>query len=451
MLGSARNIAVEVTVVKKGLIAFLVVAALIVLVSPGIIGRIAERSVDENFEWAATETEEIVVTEARFDRGWFSSEGRHRVEIRDPEIRMALYELFGLPAADGNPVFVIETHIDHGLIPVTSMAREKGSLAPGLGRAVSTMTVEFPDGQIRAIPGSIYSDIGLDGMVSANYIAEPGSHEAGGSRASWGNADIRFSTDPEAKAFVIGGDVDSLTLVDGTDTLSIGRTTFAANQRPSRFGFAVGNFEMRMESVAVDETGIEVVSFGPFEMSGDSSIDGDRVKGHANMSVKGVEVPGYGDMGLDVVVRFNGIHGESLGRVVAALETVDDQAPPQQVFALVDEDLRQLVASGLELKFERFDFNLPQGPVTARMNVAIEESDPADFIWSSALLDLRADADLSVAEEFVDFAMAMNPQAGAIVNMGPLQKNGDVYEMRAEYAKGLLTVNGAPMPIPLGP
>ncbi len=47
--------------------------------------------------------------------------------------------------------------------------------------------------------------------------------------------------------------------------------------------------------------------------------------------------------------------------------------------------------------------------------------------------------------------MAMNPQAGALVGMGFLRKNGDVYEMRAEYAQGLLTVNGAPMPIPLGP
>ena len=29
-------------------------------------------------------------------------------------------------------------------------------------------------------------------------------------------------------------------------------------------------------------------------------------------------------------------------------------------------------------------------------------------------------------------------------------KNGEVYEMHAEYAKGLLTINGAPMPIPMG-
>ena len=40
-------------------------------------------------------------------------------------------------------------------------------------------------------------------------------------------------------------------------------------------------------------------------------------------------------------------------------------------------------------------------------------------------------------------------QAGAAVTMGFLKQNGDVYEMEAAYKKGLLTINGAPMPIPL--
>ena len=84
------------------------------------------------------------------------------------------------------------------------------------------------------------------------------------------------------------------------------------------------------------------------------------------------------------------------------------------------------------------------------MRFTIEESDDPNFEWSSLLLHLDAEADLIVSSEFVDFAMVMNPQAGALVGMGFLRKNGDVYEMRAEYAKGLLTVNGAPMPIPLG-
>ena len=49
----------------------------------------------------------------------------------------------------------------------------------------------------------------------------------------------------------------------------------------------------------------------------------------------------------------------------------------------------------------------------------------------------------------MDFIIGMNPQAGAIVGMGYLKQNGDVYEMDAAYKKGLLTINGAPMPIPL--
>jgi hypothetical protein len=65
-------------------------------------------------------------------------------------------------------------------------------------------------------------------------------------------------------------------------------------------------------------------------------------------------------------------------------------------------------------------------------------------------MTLDAEADLTASEGFVDHAMAMNPDAGAIIGMGYLRKNGDIYEMRAEYAKGLLTINGAPMPIPMG-
>ena len=46
-------------------------------------------------------------------------------------------------------------------------------------------------------------------------------------------------------------------------------------------------------------------------------------------------------------------------------------------------------------------------------------------------------------------ASMMSPEASQLEQF--LIQNGDVYEMRAEYAKGLLTVNGAPMPIPLWP
>jgi len=436
--------------VKKGIVVLLIVIALVVLVSPGIIGRIAEESVDENLQRAADDNEEIAVTSEHFDRGWFSSEGRHRIEIRDPDAQAAIQEIVGGDPADGFPTLIIDTRLDHGLIPVTSITRDRGSLAPGLGSGVSTMFIEFPDGETFPIPGTIYSDIGLDGAIAANYVVEPGSHEASGAHASWGAADVEFSMAPDTQDLVVSGLIESIAVDAEGSTLHVGKTTFSANQQHTRFGVAVGDFDMTMETVGVEEQGAETVAFGPLSISGNSAIDGDRINGDAQMAIAGVAVPGYGDMGLEIAMQFTDLDGASLGRVIQVLETADDTMPAQQLFVLLEDDLQQLVAAGFALKFDQFDFDLPQGPVTSKMRFTIDESDSADFNWSSVLLDLDAEADLIVASEFVDFAMAMNPQAGAIVGMGFLRKNGDVYEMRAEYAKGLLTVNGAPMPIPLG-
>ena len=169
-----------------------------------------------------------------------------------------------------------------------------------------------------------------------------------------------------------------------------------------------------------------------------------------NMTITGLEVPGYGESGFDMAVRFEGFEGEALSRVVEVLETADDNVTSDQLYAMLESDLKLLTAAGFNLHIDRFNFDLPQGPVEAKMRFTLPESDASDFAWTNVLLDLDAEADLVVAREFVDFAMAMNPEAGAIVGMGFLRPNGDVYEMRAEYAKGLMTVNGAPMPIPLG-
>ena len=42
------------------------------------------------------------------------------------------------------------------------------------------------------------------------------------------------------------------------------------------------------------------------------------------------------------------------------------------------------------------------------------------------------------------------PGAAMVIGGGYLVKRGDIYELKAEMKKGLLTVNGAPMPIPFG-
>jgi hypothetical protein len=436
--------------VRKSIVVLLIVAAIVVLLSPGIIGRIAEESIESNLRWAADENDGIVVTAERFDRGWFSSEGRHRIEIRDPGMRDALTVLAGRDPGDGEPSLIIDTRIDHGLIPVTSVGRADGSLAPGLGRGVSTLFIEFSDGQTVPVPGTIYSTIGLTGVLTANYIAEPGTVETEGSRTSWGNANIELSTDQQAESFVIEGSIESLDVSDAGDTLRLGKTRFSGIQRPSHFGLSVGDFEVDTASVAIEEAGIETYRLGAVALSGASRIEGDRVSGDFRMSIEALDVPGYGESDFDVAVRFTGLEGASLGRMVRALDDAGDDAGPQELQLLLRDDLERLVAAGFELHFDRFDFDLPQGPVSLTMRFTVEESSASDFDLTSLLMTLDAEADLTANDGFVDHAMAMNPDAGAIVGMGYLRKNGEVYEMHAEYAKGLLTINGAPMPIPMG-
>jgi len=435
--------------VKKGIVILLVVVALIVIVSPGIVGRIAEKSVDENLQWAAEKNEDIVVTSERFARGWFSSEGQHRVEIRDPNVREVLLGLVGVEDLDGFPALIIDTRLDHGLIPIASMTRDKGSLAPGLGSAVSTMHIEYPDGETFPLPGTIYSEIGLTGKTASRYLAEPGSHESAGTRATWGEVDIEVTTDPSSQNVVFDGLIDSFTIVADDDTLLVGKTTLAADQTSSKFGFAVGDFKMQIESVAVEEAGVDMVGFGPLSFEGASHIDGERLNGDMTMNLGAIPVPGYGEMGLAIALRYTGIDGVAMARLIHTFGGVDNNISSQQLLPLIEDDLQQLVAAGFEIHVDQFDFDLPEGLVTSTMRFSIDESRASDFEWTSILMDLDAEAELKVATEFVDMAMAMNPQAGAIVGMGFLRRKGDVYEMRAEYTKGLLTVNGAPMPIPL--
>ena len=46
---------------KKGFVILLLALAVVVLISPGLIGRIAEQSMDENLEFAATESDLVTI------------------------------------------------------------------------------------------------------------------------------------------------------------------------------------------------------------------------------------------------------------------------------------------------------------------------------------------------------------------------------------------------------
>jgi len=437
-----------VFIVKKSIVALLVILALVIIVSPGILGRLAEKSVDDNLNWAAAESGDLVVSSDSFDRGWFSSDGQHRVEISEGNLKAMLHGLGGPDNDVDLPVLVINTHLDHGLIPVSSMAREKGSLTPGLGNAVSTLSVEFKNGESIDIPGKIYSKIGLTGEMRSSYVLEAGSREEDGATATWGDTEIDVTTNPSTGDVKFEGKVGSFSIADDADLIAVDALTFSGRQAPTKFGFAVGDMKLELDTMSVSSNGVQAGGLKHMSVDGNTRLKGDRLSARSFLELQSQAIPQFGEVTLVADISLEGADAAAIGAMQQSLEAQGANPDPGQMFATVEDDLKRLLASGFELSFDQFDITMSMGTVMAKINLKVAEEDAATFEWTTLLLATEASADISVPEALIDMAMAMNPQAA--MGMGFLQKNGDVYEMKAEYKKGLLTINGAPMPIPMG-
>lgn len=431
---------------KKGFVALLVVVALVVLVSPALIGRLAEKSVDENLNWAAAESGDLVITSTGFDRGWFSSEGQHRIEIKEGRLSAMLTAKYG----DDYPVLIIDTHLDHGLVPFSSMSREQGSLAPGLGSAISTISIEAPDGETFGLPGKIFSRVALGGEMQSNYVLEADSYEQDGTVASWADASIDITTNPSTGDVDYAGSVGRLTIEDDNDTLTLEGMTFSGTQTPTKYGFPVGNIVIELSGLSMATAAGASGGLRGLSIDATSSVDDGDVSGRTLLTLDAQTVPQFGEISIMADMTFDGADAAAFAALKKAVEARDPAGDPTMVFATMEEDLKRLLAAGLELRFDQLDIALPMGTVMTKLDVKVAEEDPDTFDWTSLLLGTEASANVTVPEALVDMAMQMNPQAGAVVGMGFLQKSGDVYEMEADYKKGLLTINGAPMPIPLG-
>ena len=75
---------------KRWLVILLVVLAVVVLVSPGIVGRMAEKNLEENINWAETESGGLEFQTESFERGWFTSVGRYRVSLTAASVGKAM-------------------------------------------------------------------------------------------------------------------------------------------------------------------------------------------------------------------------------------------------------------------------------------------------------------------------------------------------------------------------
>ena len=225
------------------------------------------------------------------------------------------------------------------------------------------------------------------------------------------------------------------------------------DQEPTDYGFYAGDVEVELGGMSVTSGGMKAGGIKSMKLDASSAVKSGLLSGRTQLTLDSEAIPQFGEVSVVADIKLSGADAEAIGALQQAMQSLQAQGAgqdPQQLMALLGDDLKQLLATGMELHFDQLDVTLPMGTVETRMDFKVKEDDPSTFEWTSLLLATEASADISIPEELIEMATQMNPQMGAAVGMGFLQKNGDVYELKAEYAKGLLTVNGTPMPIPLG-
>lgn len=433
---------------KKSFVFLLLALAVIVLVSPGIVGRLAEKSMDENLDWAATETREFQVSSSGFDRGWFSSEGQHRVEITGGELRDSLLALALEYGVDELPTLIIDTHIDHGIVPVTSVGREKGSLIPGLGNAVSTLSFEFENGETIALPGTIYSEVGLTGQLESNLVMGPGSFTVESETAEWGDIDVVISMSPSNSLLSYDGSIGGLSLISMSSELTLSNVEFAGERQQTPFGFAVGDVDLSIETIAFPSD-LGRTEAGPLRVRSSADLDDERVSGQTNIDIDYLPLGELGPTRIGVDARLTDVDAASIGRISRTIDEFERYGSGDNLMLAVMPDLEVLLATGFELDVDRLDLTSANGTIEATLDVDVSPTDADSFVMTSLLLAADAQLDLRISEPMFEYLAVLSPDIGTAAAMGFLRKNGNVYEMRALFENGVLTVNGAPMPIPL--
>ncbi len=440
---------------NRWFVALMITLAVIVLVSPGIVGRLAEKSVEENLDFVASENDEVVITTESFDRGWFTSEGRHRIELRDGGVgTVGAVSENDAAEHDRVPALIIDTHIDHGLIPLTSMSRDSGSLKPGLASAVSTLTLDPGDGELFEIPGKIYSDVGLTGETALHFLLQAGSRSFDDEMLEWQGADVTVHTNPASGSISVTGSILPWSILDERASVKFGGMTIEGRQEKSPFALGTGSVRLEVGPVDIENSDGPGAGLNKLSFNASSEIAGDRVNATSQLDISSIRVPDFGNVDVAMDLVLNRLDALSFHKISQALQNTHGSADPESAIAdlypLIEADLQKFLTTGFEIRVDRFDVTLPSGKVTTKLRFDLPASAPtAAFSWPALLLALDASADIRLPVELFDMVQAMSPEAGALVAMGFLQKDGDFYEMRAEYTKGLLTVNGAPLPIPL--
>ncbi|MGB5346172.1 MAG: DUF945 family protein, partial [Woeseia sp.] len=235
---------------KRWLLAGLLGLAILLFLAPGIIGMLAERSLEQQLAQNSRMSPEYVVRELDFERGWFNSAGRHRVPLADPALAQFIALLTpGAGYPQQAPALIIETRLEHGLVALGDAARDPAALIPALANGVSTLSLELPDGSELPVPGVLYSRLGLTGSATFRYELPAGDQTRDELHLNWQDSSAGFSSNSTGRELSFTADLGATRASNEFNSLEFSSAQVAANRKATPFGFPLGDVSLRIADV----------------------------------------------------------------------------------------------------------------------------------------------------------------------------------------------------------
>mgnify|MGYP000333133087 CR=1 FL=1 len=127
------------------------------------------------------------------------------------------------------------------------------------------------------------------------------------------------------------------------------------------------------------------------------------------------------------------------------------ETAPTAAFPALVRNLQDLVQHGGRIDISNVSASLSQGEWRLSLKAELPtDTDDDQFSWPGVLLRTNASVETRISATLFDYLVSINPQLRSALATGMLRKDGDAYEMLANLENGRLTVNGAPLQLPLG-
>ena len=262
-----------------------------------------------------------------------------------------------------------------------------------------------------------------------------------------------LSVSASGTAQSVAGTIEPWSVWSPVSGINAGSVTIDAQTENTRYGINVGDVDLTIESVSLTDAN-QTVELRELRLVGSSDISGGRLSGNSALHVGSIVYPSLGDISVDLELTASEVDAESLQTIVAVIDAAESSPDPNIAMAdidqLIEDDVQMLLTRGAIISIDRFDVTLAEGTMNGSLSLELPQSDTSDLnSWARLALLLTASANISIDDDLLRFAQSMAPELGGLIAMGYLRRDGGRYTFNAEAANGTLTINGAPMSIPM--